>query len=136
MSDYAAQREHLTSVDGIDGYWAQKSGGDIESEPTKVHDGGKLRPDSITNPSEFGQITLQRPYKRVRDREMLAALRPQVGRYRASITVQDTRDRLEPDGEPVVYPDALLVGITEPERDASSGEPQMVELTFDVNDAA
>lgn len=134
MAQAAAQRQHLTSVQGIEGYWARKSGGDKAGDTSKVWDGGAKTPDVLGQPPETSDVVLTRPYKPERDGPLAKRLRPQVNKWRTTVTIQDTDPDLVPVGDPTVYSDALLKGLTEPERDASSGETGEITLTFAVSD--
>lgn len=127
----AAQRQFLVKVDGIDGYWAQKSGGEITSDSTKVFDGGALRADVIASPPEVGDITVTRPYDPLRDQEVINQLKSRVGTWVTTISVTPTETDLRAArvrGD--VYPQALLIGLRLPESDAGSGDAADYELTF------
>jgi hypothetical protein len=112
------------------GYWATKSGGDITSDSSKVYDGGNLRPTVLTAPAEVDDITVGRPYDPIRDEPFLRNFRKRVGRIKGTLSVQPTDIDLVPVGRPLVYPDVTLIGMTEPEMDAASGDAAMFELTF------
>jgi hypothetical protein len=127
--------------------FAQVSGGEITANVEKIYEGGKLRPTIICAPSEVGDVTLTAHY----DNDLttnedgvnglgieakLNALRPLVGRVTYDITVSSYDCDL---GAPVtgtarLYKSALLVGITEPDGDSSSGAPATFALTFAVSD--
>lgn len=129
----SAQRQFLVTVGNL-GLFATKGGGNVTSELTKVYDGGQLRPDLISGPSEADNITVSRPYDPVRDAPIIKRLRQQVGSYTVTLSVQQTDRNLAKVGSPTVYADALLVGLTEPEFDAGSGDAAMFELEFAVSD--
>lgn len=127
----AAQRQFLVKVDGIEGYWAQKSGGEITSDSTKVFDGGSLRADVIASPPEIGDITVTRPYDPLRDQEVINQLKTRVGTWVTTISITPTETDLRAarvKGD--VYPESLLIGLRLPESDASSGDAADYELTF------
>lgn len=132
----AAQRQFLVSVEGIGEFMAQKGGGDVSAGVTKVYDGGSLTPDVLAAPAETSDLTVGRGYKPSRDNDVIRRLRPQVSRWRTTITVQDTDADLIPVGRPTVYPQALLVGVSSPDHDAGSGDAARFELTFAVSSAA
>lgn len=132
----SAQREFLCTVSGLPGYWAALSGRAIDSESRLVRDGGTLVADVITDPPETEIITVSRPYKPERDKAVRDRLQRLVGVFMATITEQDTGRLLDPVGDPTVYPDATLVGMTPPDRDAESGEGARLELRFRVGQAA
>jgi hypothetical protein len=75
---------------------------------------------------------VSRAYDQNRDAPILERLRPQVGRFTTSITVQPTDADLVAVGKSSVYSDAVLVSITEPEYDSASGDVAMFELEFAV----
>lgn len=129
---FSAQRQFLVTVSGIDGKFMSKSGGGVTSDSTKIYDGGAVTPSIITSPSEVENLTVSRAYDQGRDEAILASLRPQVGRYSTSITVQPADADLVALGNPSVYSGAVLVGITEPDYDSGSGDVTMYELEFAV----
>lgn len=126
----AAQRQFLVSVEGIDGYFATKAGGDLSADVTTVFDGGSLTPERLASPALPGDVTVGRPFDPERDLIVLAGLRPLVGRWRTTVSVQATDGDLVAIGDPVVYSDCLLTGLTDPEADAASGDAAALELTF------
>jgi hypothetical protein len=127
---YSAQRQFLVTISGITGYWMTKSGGEIASDSNKIYDGGSLIPAIVTSPAETGNITVSRAYDQARDEPILANLRTKVGRYSTTITVQPTDQDLVAVGKASVYAGAVLVSITEPDFDSSSGDVASVELEF------
>ena len=138
---HAAARQFLVSIGQLgthtQDYWGTKSGGGITAAATKVWDGGKRTPSIITAPAEVDDVTITRPYDPLRDQPIIQRLKPLVGLWRTTITVQPaetdlTAARVKPD----VYPDAVLVGMTPPESDASSGDAATYELVFAVGSVA
>lgn len=123
-------------------YFAQISGGEITASVEKIYEGKSVRPTVICAPSEIGDITLTAHYDDDRNESALATgiadkiakLRPLVGRARYDITVQTFDCDLAVPGLDRVYSNALLVGITEPDGDSSSGAPSTFALTFAVED--
>lgn len=132
----AAQRQFLVTVAGVRGFFATKSGGDVSSDVSTVYDGGSLTPEKLASPATADDVTVGRPYDPARDASELARLRPLVGRWRTTVSVQPTDADLIAVGRPVVYANALLVGLTDPEADAASGDAATFELTFAVETVA
>ena len=67
------------------------------------------------------------------DRNALNTLRQHVGRAYYDINIYRVNCDLA-DGKPErSYANALLVGLTEPDGDASSGAPATFALTFSIN---
>jgi hypothetical protein len=130
----AAARQFLVKVQGIDGYFSRKTGGNISSSSTRVYDGGSTRADIMTGPAEAGDITVGRGWDPERDSDTIATLRQMVGTWTTTLSVTPTDRDLVVVGEPTVYPDAVLVGLNEPEHDAGSGDAAMMELVFAVGD--
>lgn len=128
----SAQRQFLVKVAGIEGFFASKSGGDISADTNKVYDGGSDSPDVLAGPAEADNITVGRSYDFNRDDPILRQLRKAVGRWTTTVSVTPTDRDLVAVGQPQVYPDALLVGLTEPETDASSGDAASFELEFAI----
>jgi hypothetical protein len=122
--------------------FAQVSGGEITASVEKIYEGGKSRPTVLCAPSEIGDITLTAHYDddfTVADTgagigEKIQRLRKYVGvaYYNITVSVYDC-DIKDPTNDRV-YTNALLVGITEPEGDSSSGAPATFALTFAISD--
>lgn len=128
----SSQRQFLVKVSGIDGYFMTKSGGAITADTSRVYDGGSLTPDVIAGPAEAGNITVSRAYDQNRDAALLTRLRQKVGRFTATVSVTPTDRDLVANGRPTTYARALLVGLTEPDFDASSGDAATFELEFAI----
>lgn len=131
----SSKRQFLVTVTGY-GYFATKAGGRVAADVARVYDGGSLRPELMSGPAQAENITVSRPYDPLRDGPMLAALRQRVGIYETDIIVQATDRSLVKIGgaSPVTYPKALLVGLDEPDYDAQSADPGMVQLEFAISD--
>lgn len=117
----------------IQDYFAQLSGGEITASVEKVYDGGVLFPETLCAPAEIGDITLTRHYDSVRDGVPLKELREMVGRAYYTVSVFELNCGLKDPSTERVYPKALLVGISEPEGDSSSGAPAVYALTFSIS---
>lgn len=134
----SSQRQFLVKVDGpvtIEEYFATKSGGEVEGENSEAWDGGKLKPTRLGGPTTVGRVTVTRPYDPERDQPLLKLLRPSVNRDYFTVSIQPTdRDLVALDVEPTVYTNALLARCTDPDADAGSGNPAIVELAFDPED--
>lgn len=128
----SSQRQSLVKVSGIDDYFATKSGGNISADTSKVYDGGSLTPDVLAGPAEADNITVSRPYDLQRDEPVLKRLRRMVGTWTTTVSVTPTDADLVAVGQPQVYSNAVLTGLTEPEVDASSGDAKTYELEFAV----
>jgi hypothetical protein len=131
-----AQRQSIVTALGIEGAFATKTGGETSAEVTKVYDGGSTTPENLAGPPTTDNVTCGRPYRATRDAAIIKRLRPRVGSFRTTITVQPTDADLIPYGPPTVYADALLVRLAESEVDAASGEPGMIELEFAIETVA
>ena len=123
-------------------YFAQVSGGEITASVEKIYEGKSLRPTVLCAPSEIGDITLTAHYDKDRIESELgtgiavkiAKLRPLVGRAEYNITIQNYDCDLAVSGTDRIYYKALLVGLTEPDGDSSSGAPATFALTFAIQD--
>lgn len=124
-----AQRQFLWSVQGIEGYFATKAGGDTTASTADAFNGGDPTPEKLGSNPVTGNITLTRPYKAslraVEDR-----LTPQVGDWRSTLVGVDRDKAGIPVGKPRTYPNALLVRCKGVDYDESSGEPTNFELEF------
>lgn len=133
MTTKMAQRQALVTIEGIEGRWARKTGGNVSADTTPVWDGGEDRPSILSAPAVAENVTTGRPFDEQRDLPEIARIRRLVGKFVTTITVQPTDGDLFPVGPPTVYSEALLVGLTEPEYDASSGDAQMIELEWAIS---
>lgn len=137
-----AQRQVVARVAGWDPanrpYFAQVSGGEITAPVEKAYDGGALFPEPLMGPAEVGDITVTRVFDPVIDGPLLKTHRPLVGRYQTDITVYSLdRDlKIGVPGTERVYPQAVLVSITEVEGDSASGTPATFSLTFSIGTVA
>lgn len=111
-------------------WFSQVSGGEIQASVEKVYDGGARHPEVLCGPSEVGDITVTRHYDPQSDGGKLAFYRQRVGQARFNLSIFTTNCELKVPGYSRVYPNALLVNITEPDGDASSGAPSTFSLTF------
>lgn len=142
MSKKLAQRQifaEITPLSGQDvtgsaitGYFAQISGGEITAAVEKIYVGGEKFPEVLCAPSEVGDVTLTRHYSSD-ERTILKDLRNVVGRAYYEIKVYDTNCDLISHQSERIYAKALLVGLTEPDGDSSSGAPATFAMTFAVS---
>lgn len=124
--------------------FAQISGGEITASVEKVYPGGAKFPEVLCAPAEIGDLTLTAHYddsqvdsptstgiaKKISD------LRGLVGRAYYNVTVSTYDCDLKVNGLDRTYANCLLVGITEPDGDSSSGAPATFALTFSVQSVA
>ena len=144
MAQKLAQRQiiaEITPLTGgaiegpsLSGYFAQVSGGEITASVEKIYTGGNPFPETLCAPSEVGDITLTKHYD-ADLRTVLNALRTVVGRAYYEIKIYDTDCDLKNQQSERIYAQALLVGLSEPEGDASSGAPATFALTFAISGA-
>ena len=118
------------------GYFAQVSGGEITAAVEKVYDGGQRFPETLCAPADIGDITVTRHYESERDGTRLEKLRPLVGQAYYNVTVTELNCDLEVAETRRIYTEALCVGMTEPDGDASSGAPASYSLTFSIGPLA
>lgn len=128
----SSQRQFLVKVSGIEGHFMTKTGGNVSADTSKVYDGGSITPDVLAGPAEVENITVSRAFDPQRDGSILKSLRQKVGRFTATITVTPTDRDLVALGNPVVYPNALLTGLSESDYDAASSDPATYELEFAI----
>lgn len=136
---FISQRQFLVSLTniGADNLFMTKSGGGVASDSTKIYSGGNNTPTIVTGIPEIENITVGRAYKQGRDDVLLQSLRTQVGTFTTTITVQEVNSSYAVGSlKKAVYANAVLVGITEPDYDAGSGDPAMIELEFACSSVA
>lgn len=133
----ASKRQFLIKVDGIDGYFAQKTGGEVTSDTNTVWDGGSQTPDIVSAPAQTSDVVLTKPYDPDMHQDLLQNLAARVGTWRTTITETPTySDLTTARVKPTVYPNALLKGLKRPETDSGSGDAADFELTFAVTNQA
>ena len=116
-------------------YFAQVSGGEVQASVEKVYDGGSSTPSVLPAPIEVGDLTVTRHYDPAIDGTLINAARPLVGKARYDVAVFTLDADLQIiQGRTRVYPNTILVNITEPEGDSSSGGPATFSLTFSCED--
>ena len=115
-------------------YFAQVSGGEVTASVEKIYLGGKNFPEVLCAPAEIGDITLTAHFDDAVGGmdSKLASLRKLVGQVYYDITVSTLDCGIEVTGSSRIYSKSLLVGLTEPDGDASSGAPATFALTFSV----
>jgi len=124
----------------------QVSGGEITASVEKVYDGGSTFPSLLCAPSEIGDISLTAYYDDSADdadvvesatqapniAAKVGKLRQLVGRAFYNINIQTYDCDIKVNGNDRQYLNALLVALSEPDGDASSGAPAMFSMTFSV----
>lgn len=115
-------------------YFAQVSGGEITAAVEKIYVGGAKFPELLCAPSEVGDVTITAHYDDAM-RGTLNEIRTGswTGRAFYNITIFYMNCDVangKPDRQ---YNEALLVGISEPDGDSSSGAPATFALTFSIN---
>ena len=127
--------------------FAQVSGGEITAAVEKVYAGGDQSPSVLCAPFEIGDITITAHMDDATTEDLendggqgvavkLAGMRKGVGRMYYNLTVYLLDCDIVAIGSDRIYTGALLVGITEPEGDASSGAPATFSLTFAIQNVA
>ena len=124
--------------------FAQVSGGEITASVEKIYGGGDKFPTVLCAPAEIGDITLTAHFDDDRNDDgkkngiakKLKDLRPLVGRVYYDVTVSTYDCDIKLNGTDRTYASCLLVGITEPDGDSSSGAPATFALTFSVQGVA
>ena len=125
--------EGTTGLPTFPDYFTQVAGGEITASVEKVYHGGFLFSETLCAPSEIGDITLTGYVST--DNAFLGKiqlLRQVVGRVRYAIDVHIYDCDISIPGADRQYTKALLVGLTEPDGDATSGTPATFTLTFSV----
>lgn len=127
-----AQRQFLTKVAGIDGYWATFSGGEPSVEHTRQFDGGSLVPDLLSGNPAISDVTVSRGYDPTRDGPVRAALARALAAgkgFSTTITRTPSDEDFTPMGDPEVY-EVKLKSVTPAESDANSADGARMQLVF------
>lgn len=114
-------------------YFSQVSGGEVQASVEKVYDGGSTFPEVLPSVIEVGDVTVTRHYDPLDDAPVISAYRNKVGKkyFRIEILTLDADGNQT--GYTRKYENCILVNITEPDGDASSGAPATFSLTFSVS---
>lgn len=114
-------------------YFSQVSGGEIQASVEKVYDGGSTFPEVLPSVIEVGDVTVTRHYDPTVDAPVISYYRDKVGKqyFRVEILTLDADGNQT--GYTRKYENCILVNITEPDGDASSGAPATFALTFSVS---
>lgn len=132
--DYIGERQHLTVVAGLDGFWAAIDGGDRDREITKVKDGGEKRSKLIIGDADATDLVLSRPWSASRDAPIFARLDRLVadgGSFVTQITSTDT----DADFVPVAAArswEGELKTVRAPAGNRDSNNAKRLELVFTV----
>ena len=145
MASKVSQRQiqaEIIPVSGTDPsftsfFFPQISGGEITASVEKIYEGGSRSPTVLCAPFEIGDITLTAHYddgvlESASLAKKLQALRSLVGKAYYNINVKVYNCDIAVKGTDRVYANALLVGLTEPDGDSSSGAPATFALTFAI----
>jgi len=149
MSTKVSQRQILADISPVgenapkwEGFkFPQVSGGEITASVEKIYEGGAKHPTVLCAPFEIGDITLTAHYddgfKELTDvatnvAAKIAKLREMVGQAYYDINIKTYNCDIEVLGNDRQYTKCLLVGLTEPDGDSSSGAPATFSLTFAV----
>lgn len=127
-----AQRQFLTKVAGIDGFWATFAGGETSVEHTRQHDGGSLVPDLLSGNPTISDITVSRGFDPTRDgptRSRLARALSAGKGFRTTISRTPTDEDYTPTGAPEVY-EVQLKTVTPSDADANSADAARFQLVF------
>lgn len=122
----------IGSNDSAGLFFAQISGGEITASVEKIYLGGQSFPETLCAPAEVGDITLTKHYSDA-ERVLLHQARQVVGRAYYTIKVYDADCDIANYQSERIYSNALLVGVTEPDGDSSSGAPATYALTFAIS---
>jgi len=118
-------------------YFTQVSGGEITASVEKVYSGGSHKPEVLCAPMEIGDVTITGNFEDSGSIfENIQILRELVGRVYYNIDCFVLDCGLKNPKTQRTYSKALLVGLTEPEGDASSGAPTTFALTFAITDVS
>jgi hypothetical protein len=142
FKNLATQRQIVAKISPIAGtslpkfpdYFTQVSGGEITAAVEKVYHGGDLFPETLCAPAEIGDVTVTGYVSQ--DAAFLSKLqdlRQLVGRARYNIDIHVFDCDIAVPGADRQYTQALLVGLTEPDGDATSGTPATFAMTFSIS---
>ena len=125
------------SVNGITNIlFNQVSGAGMTADVVKVWNGGETQPVLLSGPTEHENLTVEKPFDVEADWNAIKDLRALVGRLTGTVTVTTgTRDLVFTNGKSRVY-NVLLIGLTEPDYDSTSGDAATWGMEFAVSSIA
>jgi hypothetical protein len=125
-----SKADYIVKVSGVSGNFQTFTGGEGTSEAVRDWPGGATKPVLSGGPVEFGNITVERTFNAATDRAWVDQLRREISLGRFTVSKQPTDVRKIAIGKPIVYPDCLLVGMTEPEVETGTGDKGKISLEF------
>lgn len=129
----ASEGSILVSVGNLPGYFTTCTGGEVTLDTSTVTNGGDDFETTIPGQKKIGQLTVTRPFDTERDSAICRDLKRLMPKYRATVSKQI----ISADGvireKPIVYPNALLISVTEPDANWGSSNAAMMELKFAVD---
>lgn len=131
MSDYAASESHfLIKIEGIEGYWAQRSGGAVSAETSDAFNGGNPWPTTVVGTKSVSEIVCTRPFDPRKHQPLFDDLLRRVGSFRPTISQQPTMSDFAVVADPTVWIGCVLKTVELPETNAGSSAPAVMKLTF------
>jgi hypothetical protein len=132
---FSDQRQFLVTAEGISGYWAQTSGGDVSVPNTKAFDGGNPVPQVVFGNPMVDDLILTRNFDPTRDAAMSATLKAGIAAGSplvTQITQIPTDPSYTPDGAAGDTWQGVLTKVQVPTTDAtkSGATPATIALTF------
>lgn len=129
------ERQHLSTVAGLEGFWSVRTGGDTDRTIDKVYDGGALEPDLIIGDTETSDVVVSRPFDTVRDGPIYKRLRALLkagGSFATTIAEVDTGpDFARAGSDPRTWQGELKT-VRSPEGNRQSTTAKRLELVFTV----
>jgi hypothetical protein len=118
----------------IKGTWARKTGGNVDSETRRWHEGGEINREEVAGgPTTTEDITVSRNYRWDRDAEVLRWAIRNSGKVYGTIIEQDIDNFGDPAGSPFVR-ECLLKGNNGKDVDADDRTGfQTLDLVLSVS---
>jgi hypothetical protein len=138
MSDilnFSDQRQFLVTVEGVSGYWAMLTGGDVSVPNDKAFDGGNPTPGLVFGNPVVDDLVVTRNYSAARDASISATLKAGIAAAAplvALITQVPTDPAYSPNGAAGDTWQGTLTKVQVPSTDAtkSGASPATLALTF------
>lgn len=135
MASYSAKDSYMTFfLEYPASMFTECSGGERKRTTTTVHPGGGGSPEIVEGPTEYGQVTLRKPYDPIVDSVLdlwAAAYDNGVGYRPTLVKIPVMSDGAPlPSGKPTTFKNCALVSYKLPDMQKGSADVATLEITL------
>lgn len=131
MAFVSSESDFNVKIEGIDGLWATRTGGDAPLDVSLAFNGGDRFPTPVVGKEKPSQLICSRPFQPERDQPLIRDLKQRKGVFRPTIyQIPTFTDGVVVGGDDSVWTECVLTNVKDPDTNAGSSNSGMVELTF------